>query len=92
MTSGTLRTVCPSSHGLSGTIEADSYRDSSKLEALLPPGIPSTGCSCSPPHLFTPVLRKGWGTILSLFLFLSAYLSTRSPGWIHTHYVAKDGL
>ncbi|XP_030107980.1 uncharacterized protein C9orf50 homolog isoform X10 [Mus musculus] len=59
VTSGTLRTVCPSSHGLSGTIEADSYRDSSKLEALLPPGIPSTGCSCSPPHLFTPVLRKG---------------------------------
>lgn len=80
MRSGTLRTVCPSSHGPGGTVETDSYRNSSKLEMFLPPGIPSAGCSCSRPHLFTPVLRKGWGTIISLFLFLSAYLSTCSPG------------
>ncbi|XP_063140028.1 uncharacterized protein C9orf50 homolog isoform X8 [Rattus norvegicus] len=57
--SGTLMTVCPSSYGLGGTIETDSYRNSSKLEMFLPSGIPSTGCSCSSPHLFTPVLRKG---------------------------------
>lgn len=81
--SGTLRTVCPSSYGLGGTIETDSYRNSPKLEMFLPPGIPSAGCSCNPPHLFKPVLRKGWGTMISLFL--SAYLSTRSPGWPHTH-------
>lgn len=66
--SGALRTVCPSSHGLGGTMESDSCRDSLKLEMFPLPGILSAGSSCSPPYLFTPVLRKGWGTTISLFL------------------------
>nr|XP_042130870.1 uncharacterized protein C9orf50 homolog isoform X1 [Peromyscus maniculatus bairdii] len=57
--SGALRTVCPSSHGLGGTMESDSCRDSLKLEMFPLPGILSAGSSCSPPYLFTPVLRKG---------------------------------
>ncbi|XP_059115980.1 uncharacterized protein C9orf50 homolog isoform X11 [Peromyscus eremicus] len=57
--SGALRTVCPSSHGLRGTMESDNCPDSLKLEMFPLPCILSAGSSCSPPYLFTPVLRKG---------------------------------